>query len=184
MFVETDVLIVVPDRSIWRSRSSWGRGASRALLVERNERGGAAPRAKTSNVRTRTHFRRWGIADKLAAAAPGWTQAHKHSPTAMYWQIGKDGGSALGPMDSNDIGISGRIRRSWALPKEEVAAFIHDRTGIDLPFEVLSAVSDLIADRYAQPSSLPGRRSLPPPSASQRLRHEHEGGRRRRIFCV
>ena len=40
------------------------------LLVERNERVGHAPRAKTTNVRTRTHLRRWGIADKLAAAAP------------------------------------------------------------------------------------------------------------------
>src|SRR5580698_3983251 len=45
------------------------RGVS-ALLVERNERGGSAPRAKTTNVRTRTHLRRWGIADKLAAASP------------------------------------------------------------------------------------------------------------------
>ncbi|WP_174285021.1 FAD-dependent monooxygenase [Sphingomonas bacterium] len=40
------------------------------LLIERNERVGYAPRAKTTNVRTRTHLRRWGIADKLAAAAP------------------------------------------------------------------------------------------------------------------
>ncbi len=45
------------------------RGVS-CLLVERNERVGYAPRAKTTNVRTRTHLRRWGIADKLAAAAP------------------------------------------------------------------------------------------------------------------
>lgn len=40
------------------------------LLVERNDRVGYAPRAKTTNVRTRTHLRRWGIADKLAAVAP------------------------------------------------------------------------------------------------------------------
>ena len=40
------------------------------LLVERNDRVGHAPRAKTTNVRTRTHLRRWGIADKLADAAP------------------------------------------------------------------------------------------------------------------
>ena len=40
------------------------------LVVERNIRGGVAPRAKTINVRTRTHLRRWGIADKLAAASP------------------------------------------------------------------------------------------------------------------
>ena len=42
----------------------------RCLLIERNDRVGYAPRAKTTNVRTRTHLRRWGIADKLAAASP------------------------------------------------------------------------------------------------------------------
>lgn len=39
-------------------------------LVERNDREGYAPRAKTTNVRTRTHLRRWGIADRLAAVSP------------------------------------------------------------------------------------------------------------------
>ena len=45
------------------------RGVS-VLLVERNPRGGTAPRAKTTNVRTRTHLRRWGLADRLAEASP------------------------------------------------------------------------------------------------------------------
>jgi len=40
------------------------------LLVERNDRVGYAPRAKTTNVRTREHLRRWGIADTLRAASP------------------------------------------------------------------------------------------------------------------
>ncbi|MDH4053034.1 MAG: FAD-dependent monooxygenase [Rubrivivax sp.] len=40
------------------------------LLVERNDRVGYAPRAKTTNVRTREHMRRWGIADQLRAASP------------------------------------------------------------------------------------------------------------------
>lgn len=40
------------------------------LLVEQNDRVGYAPRAKTTNVRTRTHLRRWGIADRLAQASP------------------------------------------------------------------------------------------------------------------
>ncbi|WP_174296773.1 FAD-dependent monooxygenase [Sphingomonas bacterium] len=40
------------------------------VVVERNDRVGYAPRAKTTNVRTRTHLRRWGIAGKLAAASP------------------------------------------------------------------------------------------------------------------
>ena len=40
------------------------------LLIERNDRVGYAPRAKTTNVRTREHMRRWGIADALKAASP------------------------------------------------------------------------------------------------------------------
>ena len=40
------------------------------LVIERNDRVGYAPRAKTTNVRTREHLRRWGIADKLKAASP------------------------------------------------------------------------------------------------------------------
>ena len=46
-----------------------GRGIS-CLVVERNDRVGYSPRAKTTNVRTREHLRRWGIADKLRAASP------------------------------------------------------------------------------------------------------------------
>ena len=42
----------------------------RCLIVERNNRVGYAPRAKTTNARTRTHLRRWGIANRLAAASP------------------------------------------------------------------------------------------------------------------
>ncbi|HEX7782236.1 MAG TPA: FAD-dependent monooxygenase [Sphingobium sp.] len=40
------------------------------LVIEKNDRVGYAPRAKTSNVRTREHLRRWGIANRLAQAAP------------------------------------------------------------------------------------------------------------------
>lgn len=39
-------------------------------VVERNDREGYAPRAKTTNIRTRTHLRRWGIADRLAEVSP------------------------------------------------------------------------------------------------------------------
>ena len=40
------------------------------VVLERTERGGYAPRAKTTHTRTREHLRRWGIAEKLAAASP------------------------------------------------------------------------------------------------------------------
>ena len=39
-------------------------------ILERQDRAGYAPRAKTTHTRTREHLRRWGIADKLAAASP------------------------------------------------------------------------------------------------------------------
>ncbi len=45
------------------------RGIS-CVVIERQARAGHAPRAKTTNVRTREHLRRWGIADDLAAASP------------------------------------------------------------------------------------------------------------------
>ena len=47
-----------------------GSRGHRCLLIERNDRVGYAPRAKTTHIRTRQHLRRWGIADKLTSAAP------------------------------------------------------------------------------------------------------------------
>ena len=40
------------------------------LVVEQRSRAGAQPRAKTTNVRSMTHMRRWGIAEALRDAAP------------------------------------------------------------------------------------------------------------------
>jgi 2-polyprenyl-6-methoxyphenol hydroxylase-like FAD-dependent oxidoreductase len=42
----------------------------RCLVIERNDRAGHAPRAKTTNVRTCEHLRRWGIIQSFRAAAP------------------------------------------------------------------------------------------------------------------
>jgi 2-polyprenyl-6-methoxyphenol hydroxylase-like FAD-dependent oxidoreductase len=47
-----------------------GRRNIRCLVIERNDRVGYSPRAKTTNVRTREHLRRWGIADALRDASP------------------------------------------------------------------------------------------------------------------
>lgn len=47
-----------------------GRRGIRCIIVERNDRVGYSPRAKTTNVRTREHLRRWGIADTLRDASP------------------------------------------------------------------------------------------------------------------
>lgn len=42
----------------------------KTTIVEERTRKGAQPRAKTTNVRTMTHMRRWGIAEALRDAAP------------------------------------------------------------------------------------------------------------------
>ncbi len=47
-----------------------GQRGVRCLVVERNDRVGLSPRAKTTNVRTREHLRRWGLADALRQASP------------------------------------------------------------------------------------------------------------------
>ena len=65
-----DVLIVGAGPVGLAAAIELGQRGIRTLLVERNDRVGYAPRAKTTNVRTREHLRRWGIADKLAAASP------------------------------------------------------------------------------------------------------------------
>ncbi|TPG38363.1 FAD-monooxygenase [Roseomonas nepalensis] len=42
----------------------------RTLLVERNTQHARQPRAKTTNVRSMEHMRRWGLADRIRAASP------------------------------------------------------------------------------------------------------------------
>lgn len=87
--------------------------------------------------------------------APGLAEAHQHGPAAGYWQIGKDGFSVVGPMDKGDVWFFGPtgIKEGQTLSDAEAAAMISDRTGIDLPYEILSAdmwvASELLADRYA-----------------------------------
>lgn len=67
---EPQVLIVGAGPSGLALAIELGMRSIRCLLIEKNERVGYAPRAKTTNVRTREHLRRWGIADRLAAASP------------------------------------------------------------------------------------------------------------------
>ena len=289
MAIDAEVLIVGAGPVGLAAAIELGMRGVRVVLVERNVRSGTAPRAKTTNVRTRTHLRRWGIAHHLAAAspfgvdypnnmiyvtrlaghelarfadalnaaparsplypehaqwipqytlervlldkvrtlptvslrydttfvtaeqtdeavtatvasgdgavtsltvryligadgarstvreligarmegthalsrsyniifrAPGMVAAHGFGPAAIYWQIGKDGFSAIGPMDRNDTWFfMPAIGPDRTLTNAEAAAMIRDRTGIDLPYEILSAdawvASDLLADHYA-----------------------------------
>ncbi len=66
---ETDVLIVGAGPAGLALAIEMGRLGVRCLVIEQNDRVGYSPRAKTTNVRTREHLRRWGIADKLRNAS-------------------------------------------------------------------------------------------------------------------
>ena len=68
--LQTDVLIVGAGPAGLAAAIELGHRGIRCLVVEQHDRVGIAPRAKTTNVRTREHLRRWGIAEKLAAASP------------------------------------------------------------------------------------------------------------------
>ncbi|CAN5377801.1 FAD-dependent oxidoreductase [soil metagenome] len=67
---DTDVLIVGAGPAGLSMAIELGAQGIACVVVERNPRVGFAPRAKTTNVRTRELLRRWGIADRLAAASP------------------------------------------------------------------------------------------------------------------
>jgi len=67
---ETDVVIVGAGPVGLAAAIELGRRGIRCVVVERNDRVGYSPRAKTTNVRTREHLRRWGIADALRQASP------------------------------------------------------------------------------------------------------------------
>lgn len=65
-----DVLIVGAGPVGLATAIELGQRGIRCLVVERNDRVGYSPRAKTTNVRTREHLRRWGIAEALRKASP------------------------------------------------------------------------------------------------------------------
>ena len=68
--VSTPVLIVGAGPVGLALAIELGHRAIPCVVVERNPRVGYAPRAKTTNIRTREHMRRWGIADNLRRASP------------------------------------------------------------------------------------------------------------------
>ena len=68
--VETEVLIVGAGPVGLALAIELGMRGVAVTLVEQRSRTGAQPRAKTTNVRTMQHLRRWGVADALRKAAP------------------------------------------------------------------------------------------------------------------
>ena len=68
--METEVLIVGAGPVGLALALELASQGHRCVVVEKNDRVGYAPRAKTTNVRTRELMRRWGIADRLAQQSP------------------------------------------------------------------------------------------------------------------
>ncbi len=66
---ETDVVIIGAGPVGLTLAIEFGRLGIRCVVIEQNDRVGYSPRAKTTNVRTREHLRRWGIADNLRKAS-------------------------------------------------------------------------------------------------------------------
>lgn len=88
--------------------------------------------------------------------APGLAQRHPHGPGIMYWQINPEAPGLIGPMDRDDLWyfMPARVPDAVRLDNAAAADLIRKATGIDLPYEVLSAdewsASEFIADRYSQ----------------------------------
>jgi 2-polyprenyl-6-methoxyphenol hydroxylase-like FAD-dependent oxidoreductase len=67
--IQTDVVIVGAGPVGLALAVELGLRSVRCLVVEQHDRVGLNPRAKLTNVRTREHLRRWGIADELRRAS-------------------------------------------------------------------------------------------------------------------
>jgi 2-polyprenyl-6-methoxyphenol hydroxylase-like FAD-dependent oxidoreductase len=66
---ETEVLIIGAGPVGLALAIELGTRGVRCMVIEQNDRVGKNPRAKTTNVRTREHLRRWGIAETLRKAS-------------------------------------------------------------------------------------------------------------------
>lgn len=67
---EADVLVIGAGPVGLALATELGMRGHRTCVVEQNERVGLQPRAKTTNVRTMTHMRRWGLAPEMRRRSP------------------------------------------------------------------------------------------------------------------
>ena len=87
--------------------------------------------------------------------APGLAKAHPHGPAIMYWQVNGDSPSLIGPMDKGDTWffMPTQVCEGMTLSDLDAPRRIARATGIDMPYEVLSAdqwvASRLLANHYS-----------------------------------
>jgi 2-polyprenyl-6-methoxyphenol hydroxylase-like FAD-dependent oxidoreductase len=79
--LSTDVLIVGGGPVGLALANELGMRGISALLIEQQDRVGSQPRAKTTNVRSMEHMRRWGIADRIRESSP----LPRGYPTDIYF---------------------------------------------------------------------------------------------------
>ncbi len=100
---------------------------------------------------------RYGLAHayNIVFRAPGLAAMHAHGPGIMYWQTNPDVPGMIGPMDKDDLWyfMPGKIPGLDRIDLATAADLIRRATGIDVPYEVLSAdewaASEFIADKYS-----------------------------------
>jgi 2-polyprenyl-6-methoxyphenol hydroxylase-like FAD-dependent oxidoreductase len=68
--VSVDVLVVGAGPVGLALALELGLHGHRVLVVEQSDRGGTQPRAKTTNIRSMTHMRRWGVAEVIHRKSP------------------------------------------------------------------------------------------------------------------
>lgn len=107
---DVDVVIVGGGPVGLSAAIEMGHRGVRCQLVERNDRVGHSPRAKTTNVRSRTHMRRWGIADALRRASP----MPPDYPTDIVFTTRMNGY----PLGRFPLALNGSTRRNNLYPEE------------------------------------------------------------------
>ena len=121
------------------------RGVS-CQVIERNGPGGLQPRAKCTNVRTREHLRRWGIAEALRAASP----IRRDYPSNVVFATRMNGHllarfekSFSAVTERNDLYSEGAQWVPQYVLEEVLRAHAVSLPGVDVQFETaLEACSD------------------------------------------
>ena len=121
------------------------RGVS-CQVIERNDRVGYSPRAKCTNVRTREHLRRWGIAEALRAASP----IRRDYPSNVVFATRMNGHllarfekSFSAVTERNDLYSEGAQWVPQYVLEEVLRAHAVSLPGVDVQFETaLEACSD------------------------------------------